>query len=70
MCLAIPGKIVKIKGDKAVIDYNGEKREANCSLIKVKEGDYVIVQAKFVMQIIPEKEALQSLEAWKLNNIS
>lgn len=66
MCLAIPGKIIEIKEDTAVIDYGSEQRNANTSLIDdLKVGEYVIVNAGFVMQKIPEKQALQSIKEWE-----
>jgi len=65
MCLAVPGKVEKIENNKIVIDYGIEKREADTSLIEVKEGDYVIVNAGFVIEKIPEKEAKQVLELIK-----
>jgi len=66
MCIIIPGKVVEIKGDTAVIDFLGEKQEANASLIAdLKVGEYVIARAGFVLEKIPEKQALQSLSAWK-----
>lgn len=65
MCLAIPGKVVKIEKGFAIIDYSGEKRKASTDLIKVKSGDYVIVQAKFVVQKIPKKEALEAIKVWR-----
>ncbi|MBW2985762.1 HypC/HybG/HupF family hydrogenase formation chaperone [Candidatus Woesearchaeota archaeon] len=66
MCLAIPGKIVKIDKDTAVIDYSGEIRKASVSLIDdLSVGDYVLVNAGFVMEKIPEEQALQSIKAWK-----
>jgi len=58
MCLAIPGKIIKIEDSTATIEYNKElQREANCSLIKCNVGDYVIVQAGFVVEVVNEKLA-------------
>lgn len=58
MCLAIPGKVIKIEGSTATIEYNKElQREANCSLIECKIGDYVIVQAGFVIEIVNERRA-------------
>lgn len=58
MCLAIPGKVIKIEGSTATIEYNKElQREANCSLIVCKIGDYVIVQAGFVIEIVNERRA-------------
>jgi len=65
MCLAIPGKIEKVENNTAIIDYGIEKREADSSLIEIKEGDYVIVNAGFIIEKIPEKEAKQALELIK-----
>jgi hydrogenase expression/formation protein HypC len=65
MCLAIPGKIVKINGDEAVIDYDSEKRAVKIIDPVYKVGDYVFVQAGIVIQKIPKNEALQAINAWK-----
>ena len=68
MCLAIPGKIIKIESDNqhALIDYGeGTQRTANISLVEVKKGDYVLVHAGFAIQIIDEKEALETLALFR-----
>ena len=68
MCLAIPGKIVEIDNKKeyAIIDYgDGTKRKANITLVDVKTGDYVLVHAGFAIQIIDEKEALETLDLFR-----
>ncbi|KAA0006824.1 MAG: HypC/HybG/HupF family hydrogenase formation chaperone [Thermoplasmata archaeon] len=65
MCLAIPGRIVKIEGEHAVVDYGGAIRKANISLIDAKVGDYVIVHAGFAIQKLDEKEALETLKTWE-----
>jgi len=65
MCLAVPGKIMKINGDKATIDFGGVNRDANVSLVDVEEGDYVIVHAGYAIQQLDEEEAKKSLEAWE-----
>jgi len=64
MCLAIPGKILEINNNKAIIDYGSEKRQANCSLIKCKVGDYVIVSNQMVIDKIDKKEAEESLRMY------
>ena len=64
MCLAVPGKIIEIKENKATIDYIDEKREANCSLIKCNAGEYVIVSNGMIIDKIPKKEALESLKMY------
>ena len=65
MCLAMPGKIVKIEGDRAMIEYPGETREAGIIEGDYKVGDYVFVSAKIIVQKIPEEEAVKSLKAWE-----
>ena len=65
MCLAIPGKITEINDDEAVVDYGAEKRTANNSLVNAKVGDYVIISGKFIVQVVPEEEAIKALETWK-----
>jgi len=64
MCLAVPGKIQKIDGDNATIDFGGVTRDANISLVDVEVGDYVIVHAGYAIQYLDEEEARKSLEAW------
>lgn len=51
MCLAVPGKIVALQGENAVIDFNGVRRTAVISLIAdPKVGEHVIVHAGFAIQ--------------------
>lgn len=67
MCLAIPGKVIEVDKKKgfAIIDYSGEQRKASIELVDVVMGDYVIVQAQFVIQKIPEKEAIEAIKVWQ-----
>ena len=65
MCLAIPGKIIRLEKDMAIVDYSGEQREAIFQGITLKKGDYVLVQQGIVIQKVSEKEALESISAWK-----
>jgi len=69
MCLSIPGKVIDIEEDKAIVDYSGEKREANTSLVKAKIGDYVIVNAGFIMEKLSKEEAEKCLNSWKNESI-
>jgi len=68
VCLAIPGKIIKIddKDDFATIDYgDGTKRIINISLVDVKTGDYVLVHAGFAIEKLDEDEAQKTLELFR-----
>ncbi|NJE30676.1 HypC/HybG/HupF family hydrogenase formation chaperone [Thermococcus sp. 18S1] len=65
MCLAIPGRIIKVEGKTAVVDFGGVKREVRLDLLpEVGVGDYVIVHTGFAIERLDEKRALEILEAW------
>ncbi|MEM3730925.1 MAG: HypC/HybG/HupF family hydrogenase formation chaperone [Candidatus Bathyarchaeia archaeon] len=65
MCLAIPAKVVSINEDKAKVDFGeGVLREVNVTLVNVKVGDYVLVHAGYAIQVLGEKEALETLRLW------
>ncbi|NLF80361.1 MAG: HypC/HybG/HupF family hydrogenase formation chaperone [Clostridia bacterium] len=58
MCLAIPGKVIDIDSAVALarIDYNGLAKTASTMLMpEVQAGDYVLVHAGFIIQIIDEQ---------------
>lgn len=55
MCLAIPGKIIKINGEKAIADFRGIKKEINISFVKAEIGDYVVVHAGFAIEKMGEE---------------
>lgn len=65
MCYAIPGKIVEIKDKTAIVDYFGEHRKAINEMVNLKVGDYIYAQGGFVINIVPEKEALEVLKDWE-----
>jgi hydrogenase expression/formation protein HypC len=68
VCLAIPGKIIALdkKEQNATVDYgSGTKRKANVSLVRVKLGNYVLVHAGFAIQVLDEKEALETLALFR-----
>ena len=66
MCYAIPGKVERISGNSATIDYFGEKRSAFLGLAEgISEGDYVYAQGGFVVQKVGKKHALENLGIWK-----
>jgi hydrogenase expression/formation protein HypC len=62
MCLAIPGKVISIEGDRAKVDFGGVRREVNVSFVEASIGDYVIVHAGFAIEILDQEEAEKTLE--------
>jgi len=74
MCLAIPGRVESVEGRTAIVDFGGVKREAVIDLMEagtVKPGTWVLVHTGFVIQILDEKEALETLSLWRevLDNV-
>lgn len=65
MCVAAPGRVIEINGDTAVIDYNGNRVNANKGIVDVKIGDWVLVHAGLIIQILPEDEAQNMIELFK-----
>jgi len=68
VCLAIPGKIIEIDKNKehAIVDYgDGTKRKANVTLVDVKIGNYVLVHAGFAIEVLNEKDALETLSLFR-----
>jgi hydrogenase expression/formation protein HypC len=65
MCLAIPAKVISVRREMAHVDFGeGVLREVNVTLVKAKVGDYVLVHAGYAIQVIEEKEALETLQLW------
>ena len=65
MCLAVPLKIVERDGLDAVGEVEGLRRRMRLDFIREpKVGEYVIVHAGFAIERLPEKQALEDIEAW------
>jgi hydrogenase expression/formation protein HypC len=63
MCLAIPARIVKLKGDNAVVDAMGNRYRAKTTLLpEAKLGDLVLVHAGFAISLVDEEEAKKTWE--------
>lgn len=65
MCVAAPGKVIEINGDIVVLDYDGNKVSANKGIVDVKIGDYALVHAGLIIQVLPEDEAKFMLDLFK-----
>ncbi|NVM35647.1 MAG: HypC/HybG/HupF family hydrogenase formation chaperone [Candidatus Lokiarchaeota archaeon] len=66
MCLAIPGKILDINKNSALVDFDGIKQNVVIALIQNPEiGKYVIVHAGYAIEMMNEEEALEAIEQWK-----
>lgn len=63
MCLGIPMKIKKIKGDFAEVEAGKLIRTINIQMLSyVREGDYVIVHAGFAIEKVDPEKAKDTLK--------
>lgn len=63
MCLAIPAKVVTIKGSMATVDMMGNERVVSIDLVpEVVIGEYVLVHAGFAIGIIDDELAKETEE--------
>ena len=66
MCLAIPGKILEINENSALVDFDGIKQNVIIALIQNPEiGKYVIVHAGYAIEMMNEIEAKEAIDQWK-----
>jgi len=62
MCLAIPMKITKIKGEFAQVQAGRLTRTVNIQMLPgIKIGDYVLVHAGFAIQKVDKELAKETL---------
>jgi hydrogenase expression/formation protein HypC len=63
LCLAIPTRIIEIKGTNAVVEFGGVRKEIGLQLVPDAEvGDYVLLHAGFAIQKLDEGEARETLK--------
>jgi len=63
MCLAVPLKIISIKGKMGIGELGGVRKKVSLMLLdKVKVGDYVLLHAGFAINKLETKEAEELLQ--------
>lgn len=66
MCIAIPGRVVAIGDNQAEIDVLGVRRRAGAMLVPdLVVGDYVLVNAGMIVQVMDESEAEASISLFQ-----
>jgi hydrogenase expression/formation protein HypC len=61
MCLAIPAKVIALRGATAVVETASGRREVDARLVSPRPGDYVILYGGAAVEVLDEAEALQVL---------
>jgi hydrogenase expression/formation protein HypC len=66
MCLAIPAEVIKVEGNKGVVDYGGLEQEISLDLVEdVRPGDYVLIHVGFAIEKLSKESALETLAIFK-----
>jgi len=66
MCLAIPARIMEVRGDVAKVDFGeGVVRDVNVMLVEAHVGEYVLVHAGYAIQVLDREAADETLQLWK-----
>lgn len=62
MCMAVPGRVIKLEGGNVKVDFQGTKKSVKTDILRPKKGDWVLVYSGQVMETIPEKRAREILD--------
>jgi hydrogenase maturation factor len=62
MCFTLPYKVISSKKRGIELDFFGKKRRIKRTLIKVKAGDFVLVQKDTIIRKVPKKETKEILK--------
>ncbi len=66
MCIAIPSKIVEIRGVMATVDTIGQLRQVSLAMVdNVEVGDYLVVSLGYAVRCLSPEEAEMSLEIFR-----
>ena len=66
MCLAIPMEITEIKGNEAVAEAGGIRKDVRLDLLEGAEiGDFILIHTGYAIEKLDPKEARETLELIK-----
>ena len=68
MCLGVPGRILEVHGQTAIVDFFGVRRETRLDVVDepVAPGDYVLNHVGFAIRRIPAEEIGETLALYEL----
>lgn len=61
MCLGIPGEVVSVEGTHATVKIRGHDVQADARMIPVSHGEFVLVYAGLIVQVLDPEEARERL---------
>ena len=67
MCLGVPGRVIRVNGDVADVDFWGVRREVRLELVNepVGPGDYILNHVGFAIRRIPAGDIAATLALYE-----
>lgn len=67
MCLGVPGRVIEIRGQTAVVDFFGVQRETRLDVVDepVAPGDYILNHVGFAIRRIPPESVAETLSLYE-----
>lgn len=65
MCFAIPYQVKSVGADGITLVFRKRKRKLQKTLVKIKPGDFVLIQQGVIIRKMPAKEAREILKLLK-----
>lgn len=67
MCLGIPGRVVEVDGQQALVDFFGVRRQVRLDVVDhpVAPGDYILNHVGFAIRRIPPGQVEETLALYE-----
>jgi hydrogenase expression/formation protein HypC len=67
MCLGVPGRVLRVEGDLAEVDFFGVRRSVRLEVVDapVAPGDYILNHVGFAIRRIPAEEIGETLALYE-----
>ena len=66
MCVALPGTVLSVNGNRARVGFHGNEIDAQAGLVTVRPGARVLVHAGCIIQTMSEEQADEVEEMFRL----
>lgn len=68
MCLGVPGRVIEVRRQTAIVDFFGVRRETRLDVVDepVEPGDYILNHVGFAIRKIPAHEIAETLALYEM----
>jgi len=62
MCLAIPARVLEVHGATATVEFQGQQKRVDASLVTPAAGDFVLLLSGVIIEVMEKEDALAALQ--------